>query len=496
MSLKLPLAPGGYDKGDQAQMRGAVERADLQNRKRQEDLVLGPGQRLVFYDERGAEQHYTGAILGGLVRSDLAAQGLSPAEQANARANIATGSGAGAPGGSGGQVQFNSGGAFGGFTVGGDASLNVLTGALTLATVNANTGVFADATHVGQFSVNGKGLVTAASSVPIAYPVTAFNARTGAITLTSADVTAALGFTPQTTAGASLLAGNGSGGFSNVTVGSGLSFSGGALAATGSLPAIASGDVLGNAGATSATASDTTLTALLDRVFGSTEGALIVRGPSIWQALAPSATAGQALCSNGAGGLPSYQAVGAGAGGALTLLETHAASSSAELDFTSWYSPRYSVYEIEINQLIPVGNNADLIIEVSTNGGSSYDTASHYEWTTWRWAYAGSGNNGQEPGASICITGAFSVMSNNTALGGASGSVKMFNPGGGSSYSRFHAVISYGATSVSSQLVGFETAANYSQATAINAFRIRAILSGGVATNLASGTVKIYGKSN
>ena len=132
MSLKLPLAPGAYDKGDQAQMRGAVERADQQNRKRQEDVVLGPGQRLVFYDEHGAEQHFTGAILGGLVRSDIAAQGLSPTEQTNARANIAAGSGAGTPGGAGGQVQFNDGGAFGGFTVGGDASLNVLTGALTV----------------------------------------------------------------------------------------------------------------------------------------------------------------------------------------------------------------------------------------------------------------------------------------------------------------------------------------------------------------------------
>ncbi len=97
MSLKLPLAPGAYDKGDQAQMRGAVERADQQNRKRQEDVVLGPGQRLVFYDEHGAEQHFTGAILGGLVRSDIAAQGLSPTEQTNARANIAAGSGAGTP---------------------------------------------------------------------------------------------------------------------------------------------------------------------------------------------------------------------------------------------------------------------------------------------------------------------------------------------------------------------------------------------------------------
>ncbi len=39
--------------------------------------------------------------------------------------------------------------------------------AFTLATVNGNVGTFGDATHVGRFTVNAKGLVTAASSVAI-----------------------------------------------------------------------------------------------------------------------------------------------------------------------------------------------------------------------------------------------------------------------------------------------------------------------------------------
>jgi len=39
--------------------------------------------------------------------------------------------------------------------------------ATTLATVNTNVGTFGDGTHVGQFTVNGKGLITAASSVTI-----------------------------------------------------------------------------------------------------------------------------------------------------------------------------------------------------------------------------------------------------------------------------------------------------------------------------------------
>ena len=65
--------------------------------------------------------------------------------------------------------------------------------------------------------------------------VNSFNGRTGAVTLTSTDVDTALGFIPAPqTSGSSLLYGNGSGGFSNVSIGSGISFSGGTLSATGS----------------------------------------------------------------------------------------------------------------------------------------------------------------------------------------------------------------------------------------------------------------------
>jgi hypothetical protein len=107
------------------------------------------------------------------------------------------------PGGTPGQVQFNSAGTFGGFTVSGDGTLNTSTGVLTnaqaarlttarniaitgdlawnvtfdgsaavtaagtLATVNATTGSFGSGTSVASFTVNAKGLITAASSVAI-----------------------------------------------------------------------------------------------------------------------------------------------------------------------------------------------------------------------------------------------------------------------------------------------------------------------------------------
>lgn len=48
----------------------------------------------------------------------------------------------------------------------GDASI-VASGALTLATVNSNVGSFGDASHVASFTVNAKGLLTAASAISI-----------------------------------------------------------------------------------------------------------------------------------------------------------------------------------------------------------------------------------------------------------------------------------------------------------------------------------------
>ena len=70
--------------------------------------------------------------------------------------------------------------------------------------------------------------------------VTSVNGQTGTVVLTASDV----GATPATS-GTSILYGNGSGGTSNVTVGSGLNFTGGTLTATG-----LGGDVVGPSSAT------------------------------------------------------------------------------------------------------------------------------------------------------------------------------------------------------------------------------------------------------
>jgi len=82
-----------------------------------------------------------------------------------------------------------------GYTTGG--GITALTGdvtasgsgsvAATLPTVNSNAGSFGDATHVGTFTVNGKGLITAASNTAITFPVTLSNS----VALTNKDLTGA-----------------------------------------------------------------------------------------------------------------------------------------------------------------------------------------------------------------------------------------------------------------------------------------------------------------
>jgi hypothetical protein len=60
--------------------------------------------------------------------------------------------------------------------------------ALTLTNSGATAGTYGSATQVGQVTVDAKGRVTAASNVAITFPVTSVAGRTGAITLSTSDV--------------------------------------------------------------------------------------------------------------------------------------------------------------------------------------------------------------------------------------------------------------------------------------------------------------------
>lgn len=201
--------------------------------------ITGGTNTRVLFDNAGTVGEYTNAQLTALIQ--LATAGLSGAIPAWPN-NTTT--------------FFRGDGTYTGITCG---ALPPLTGdttssgcASTFATVNANVGTFGDAANHVQFTVNGKGLITAAASITPAIPFT--------------DLTGQATFAQ--------------------------------------LPSMGAKTVLSNTTGGSATPLDNSPSTVLD-MFSTTQGAILYRDAAAWLPLAPG-TAGQLLQSGGAGGNPSW----------------------------------------------------------------------------------------------------------------------------------------------------------------------------------------------
>lgn len=172
-----------------------------------------------------------------------------------------------------------------------------------------------------------------------------------------------------------------------------------------------------------------------------------------------------------------------GGGGALVLLEQHTASSSAHLDFTSWYSSAYDDYMIEIVGVVNTSSGT-LGIRCSTDGGSTYDAGNNYAWQA---TFADtSGAAGQSNAADSALNFFSSATTPATNLAWY-GTLRFMNPLATSLYPMFFGGLTnpYSGASVMHKI---DWGGYYASLTPVNA--IRFLNSAG---NLTSGTIRIYG---
>lgn len=74
---------------------------------------------------------------------------------------------------------------------------------------------------------------------------------------------------------------------------------------------------------------------------------------------------------------------GGGGGGAVVLLQELTASNSATLDFTSWYSSGCDAIFIELINVKAATNGVGILMQVSRDGGSTWDTGGNYDFFDW-----------------------------------------------------------------------------------------------------------------
>lgn len=170
----------------------------------------------------------------------------------------------------------------------------------------------------------------------------------------------------------------------------------------------------------------------------------------------------------------------------LVLLEEHIASASAQLDFTAWRDDAlYDDYLIKLSNIRPVTDAVDLLMRMSTDGGSSYDSGANYGWRAFIFTTGATAVGGAEGGAtSIPLNYAVGHLGND-ANRSYNATIYLYAPGG-ANYKEVSGQILY--FSQDSFRVSGNIGGSYESTTAVDALRF--FMSSG---NIASGTISIYG---
>jgi hypothetical protein len=199
------------------------------------------------------------------------------------------------------------------------------------------------------------------------------------------------------------------------------------------------------------------------------------------QSVASVGTSGQVLTSNGAGALPTFQDAGGSGGGVpnLTYISTQTASASAQLDFTTGIDATYRGYRFIISNLV-LSASAELRIRGSTDGLSTFitvgTTSARYTQSVTAPPVVIGTNTSNGP---LCIMGTTALAAN--------GYVDVFYPSDADIQTMMDFQVSGGSNSGTFSYFGFFSDVARQ---AVNA--IRFIPSSGT---LTSGTINLYGIS-
>jgi len=181
-------------------------------------------------------------------------------------------------------------------------------------------------------------------------------------------------------------------------------------------------------------------------------------------------------------------------GGALTLLETQTASSSATISFTSNIDSTYDAYMFKFYDIHPATNGTNFQFNMSTDGGSSYNVT---KTTTFFSAYHeepdadnGLGYNGGFDLAQSTSNANLSIESSNDNDHCLSGTFQLFSPSSTTFVKHFICRTSGVTSSGDDYEYDIYTAGYGNTTSAINAIKFQ-YASG----NIDSGVIKLYGIS-
>lgn len=197
------------------------------------------------------------------------------------------------------------------------------------------------------------------------------------------------------------------------------------------------------------------------------------------QTVSGTGTSGQVLTSNGAAALPTWQPAGSGA---MTLLQTQTASSSATIDFTSNITSAYKTYLCIFQRVKPATDAVSLYL--LTGNGSFASTG--YAWANEQTAGGSSTPDGNTSDTQLRLNAG--AVIGNAAAEHISGYVYINDPSNTDGYPMFNWDL--GLLNASSAYFRVYGGGTYNTSGAVD--RIRFLFSSG---NIASGTFKLYGIS-